>query len=131
MQKIHWKWAIAIALAAEVLLIICAVLWVFIYSTFINPGQPLAMYEAYAQVASPYVAVIVSFPLFFMLAWWVARKTNSKTVWAFFALWFILDLVFVLSAGSWQAIQSTLIFSLLALAAKAAGTYWGVKRVFA
>ncbi|MFN8441300.1 MAG: hypothetical protein U0175_11045 [Caldilineaceae bacterium] len=131
MQNISWTWAIVSALAAEILLIVCAVLWVFIYSTFINPGQSLSTYESYAQTASPYVAIIVSFPLFLLLAWWVAHRTNTRTVWCFFAIWFILDLTFVLSAGGWQALIEALLFSLLALAAKVAGTYVGMRQAIA
>ena len=54
-------------LVTEIVMVACAFLWVFIYSTLINTGGDQAFYEAYAQVASPVVAVIVAGPIFFAM----------------------------------------------------------------
>ena len=48
-MKIRWGRAFAGALAAEIAQIAAAFVWVAIYSYLINPGQPLATYEAHAQ----------------------------------------------------------------------------------
>ena len=53
---------IAAYLVAETFLVACAYLWVFIYSMLIYSGGDSAYYEAYAQVASPVVAVALAGP---------------------------------------------------------------------
>ena len=49
-------------LAAEIFLVACAFLWVFIFSMAIDTGGDNAYYEAYAQVSSPVVAVVLAGP---------------------------------------------------------------------
>ena len=51
-------YAIGGFLVTEIVLIALAFLWVFIYSTTINTGGDEAYYQAYAQVASPVVAIL-------------------------------------------------------------------------
>jgi len=48
-----WKKAIGGVVAAEVLLVAAAFLWVALYSHLIAPGQEVSAYRQYAQVASP------------------------------------------------------------------------------
>jgi hypothetical protein len=48
-MKINWGRAFAGALIAEITQIVAAFVWVAVYSYLINPGQPMATYEAHAQ----------------------------------------------------------------------------------
>ena len=57
---------------AEIFLVACAYLWVFIYSMFIDTGGNNAYYEAYAQISSPVVAVLLAGPAFFVIGRFMA-----------------------------------------------------------
>ena len=59
----------AIAVAAMALNIACAFLWVAIYAHLIAPGQGEAAYEAYAQRAVPWSAVIAGILALIFSSW--------------------------------------------------------------
>ena len=69
---------------AEAVLIVSAVLFMLVYSAVIHPGEQAAFYDARARVLLPYVAIIVSFPLFYFLS---SRFTggwrNALAFWGF------------------------------------------------
>lgn len=58
---------VLLAVALEIAMIALAVLWVAVYSHAIAPGLAAADYEAYAQRASPVVAILAG-PVVFWLA---------------------------------------------------------------
>ncbi len=62
---------------AEIFLVACAYLWVFIYSMFINTGGNNAYYEAYAQISSPVVAVLLAGPAFFVIGRFMRRRWDQ------------------------------------------------------
>ena len=77
-QKTLMGWAlalrsVAIAVGAMVLNVVFAFLWVFIYSTFIAPGQGEAAYKAYAMRVAPWSSVIAGIPILFAAGWLLAR----------------------------------------------------------
>ena len=84
LRNIHWGRALGAALLAEGLLIGSAFAWVAIYSYWLNPGQPLAVYEQYALVSSPWVSILAGIPIFYAISRWLAR--NWPTALALFAL---------------------------------------------
>lgn len=88
-MKIHWGRAFAGALAAEIAQIAAAFVWVAIYSYLINPGQPLATYEAHAQASGPWVSVLAGAPIFYAASRWIAR--SLPTALALFAIFFVID----------------------------------------
>ncbi len=88
-MKIHWGRACAGALIAEIAQIVAAVLWVTIYSYLINPGHPAATYEAYAQVASPWVSIIAGAPIFYAASRWIAK--SRATALALYGIFFLID----------------------------------------
>jgi FtsH-binding integral membrane protein len=88
-MKIHWGRAFAGALAAEIAQIAAAFVWVAIYSYLINPGQPLATYEAHAQASGPWVSVLAGAPIFYAASRWIAR--SPPTALALFAVFFAID----------------------------------------
>ena len=64
-------------LVAEIFLVACAFLWVFIYSLVIYPGGENAHYEGYAQVSSPVVAVVLAGPVFFAIGRFMRRRWDQ------------------------------------------------------
>lgn len=88
-MHIGWGRAVAGALIAEVGQIAAAFGWVAIYSYLINPGQPVAAYEAYAQVSGPWVSILAGAPIFYAASRWIARsRTNAL---ALFGIFFVID----------------------------------------
>ena len=88
-MKINWGRAVAGALTGEIGQIVAAVLWVVIYSYVINPGHPAATYDAYAQVASPWVSIIAGAPIFYAVSRWIAKTRNTAL--ALFGIFAVLD----------------------------------------
>ncbi len=64
-------------LVAEIFLVACAFLWVFIYSMAIDTGGDNAYYEAYAQISSPVVAVVLAGPVFFAIGRFMRRRWDQ------------------------------------------------------
>jgi FtsH-binding integral membrane protein len=99
-MKIHWGRAISGALIAEVGQIAAAFAWVAIYSYFINPGQPLATYEAHAQVSGPWVSILAGAPTFYAASRWIAR--SLPTALALFGIFALIDgALLVVMTESW------------------------------
>lgn len=100
LKNIHWGKALLGLLLCYVIMVAAAFGWVAVYSHAINPGQPLAHYQAYANVASPWAALSAGVPAFFLVAWWLARKTRENprgTVGAMFVIYVVLESAVVLS----------------------------------
>ena len=100
LKHIHWGRALGGALLAEGLLIGSAFAWVAIYSYWLNPGQPLAVYEQYAQVSSPWVSILAGIPIFYALSRWLAR--NWPTALALFILVMVVDMLLLATASNGQ-----------------------------
>ena len=64
----------------EVVLVSMAFLWVFIYSVAIYSEGDQAHYEAYAQVSSPVVAVLLAGPVFFLVARWMRGRWPGEAL---------------------------------------------------
>ena len=88
-MKIHWGRAFAGALIAEIAQIAAAFGWVAIYSYLINPGQPIATYEAHAQASGPWVSILAGAPIFYAASRWIAR--SQPTALALFAIFLVID----------------------------------------
>jgi hypothetical protein len=92
---VRWRYAIGGAVAAEAFMIIAAIAWVAIYSYFIHPGETQAFYQGYAQAASPWVAVIIGIPIFYLVCRWIANRTNEQampTAMALFGIYLLFDI---------------------------------------
>jgi hypothetical protein len=87
--KINWGRAGGGALIAEIAQIAAAFGWVVIYSYVINPGQPMAMYEAHAQASGPWVSILAGAPIFYAASRWIAR--SQPTALALFAIFLAVD----------------------------------------
>ena len=88
-MKINWGRASGGALIAEIAQIAAAFGWVAIYSYVINPGQPMATYEAHAQASGPWVSIVAGAPIFYAASRWIAR--SRPTALALFAIFLVID----------------------------------------
>ncbi len=98
----HWPRILAAIVIAQVTLIAGAVGWVAIYSYLIAPGQPIAAYQAHAQVSGPWVSLILGVPVFFVLGRWLARHRPTAARASAIALgagYVIIDLAILLAAA--------------------------------
>lgn len=88
-MTIRWGRACAGALVAEIAQIAAAFGWVAIYSYLINPGQPMATYEAHAQASGPWVSLLAGTPIFYAASRWIAR--SRPTALALFGVFLAID----------------------------------------
>lgn len=97
-RDVRWLRAIGGAVAAEVVQVAAAFLWVAIYSYAINPGQPLPVYQQHAQDSGPWVSIIAGFIIFYAASRWIARSV--PTALALFVVFLAIDgLLLVLAAA--------------------------------
>ncbi len=126
-----WATIVAAFLVTEIAMLACAYLWVFIYATFINTMHDGAFYTADAQVASPIVAVVVAFPIFFAMGRYM-RRFGSQALFAAMAVVVInlaLDgfILFVAAGDQIPSYLTILVMSLLSAAMKFGGAYVGTR----
>ena len=88
-MKINWGRAFGGSLIAQIAQIAAAFGWVAIYSYVINPGQPMATYQAHAQASGPWVSIFAGAPIFYAASRWIAR--SLPTALALFAIFFVID----------------------------------------
>ncbi|MBX3009961.1 MAG: hypothetical protein KF832_00595 [Caldilineaceae bacterium] len=124
MKSIHWGRAVFGTIVAEVAIIAAAFAWVAIYSYLINPGQPMATYEAYAVVSSPWVSVIAGIPIFYFVSYSIAR--TSATALTLFGLFLLIDVSLLLLVDTPAALP--LLQIALSHISKLAASYLGSKR---
>ena len=96
-MKIHRGRASAGALIAEITQIAAAFGWVAIYSYFINPGQPMATYQAHAQASGPWVSILAGAPIFYAASRWIAK--SRPTALALFAIFLVIDGALLVGIG--------------------------------
>jgi hypothetical protein len=101
-MKINWGRACAGALVAEITQIAAAFGWMAIYSYVINPGRPMAAYEAHAQASGPWVSIVAGAPIFYAASRWIAK--SRPTALALFAIFVAIDgAMLVGMTESWTA----------------------------
>jgi FtsH-binding integral membrane protein len=86
---IDWGRASGGALIAGIAQIAAAFGWVAIYSHVIDPGQPMATYQAHAQASGPWVSILAGAPIFYAASRWIAR--SRPTALALFAIFAAID----------------------------------------
>jgi len=98
--KINWGRATVGAVSAGIAQVAASFIWVAIYSYLINPGQPPASYEAYAQDSGPWVSVLAGAPIFYAASRWIAR--TRPTALALVAIFLVIDIVLLVAmTQSW------------------------------
>ena len=88
-MTINWWRAFGGALIAQIAQIAAAFGWVALYSYVIDPGQPMATYQAHAQASGPWVSLFAGAPIFYAASRWIAR--SRPTALALFAIFFVID----------------------------------------
>ncbi len=87
--------------------ILAAIGVVWVYSTLISPGRPFVEYQAFAQVASPWVALVTALPLSFWVSRVLARHVSSdaqgRAVWGMIGIHLVLE-GFILAGSSPSAL---------------------------
>jgi hypothetical protein len=87
--RINWGRAFGGALIAQIAQIAAAFGWVAVYSYVIDPGQPLATYQAHAQASGVWVSIFAGAPIFYAASRWIAR--SQPTALALFAIFAVID----------------------------------------
>ena len=106
-MKIDWGRACAGAVIAEITQIAAAFGWVAIYSYLINPGQPVATYEAHAQASGPWVSILAGTAIFYAASRWIAR--SQPTAIALFSIFLAIDLALLVGmTESWTGMPFVL-----------------------
>ena len=106
-MKINWGRAASGALIAEIAQIAAAFVWVAIYSYLINPGQPMATYQAHAQASGPWVSILAGAPIFYATSRWIAR--SRPTALALFAIFVVMDVALVVAmTDNWSSVPFVL-----------------------
>jgi hypothetical protein len=120
-----WGTVLLAFLVTEVAMIASAFLWVFIYSVAIHSGGDDAFYQAYAQVASPVVAVVMAGPIFWAMGRFMRRL--GERAWSVARAVVILNLVIdgAVVATMAQDVPYNVGMSVLAACGKVAGAYFG------
>lgn len=83
---------------------------VWVYSTFISPGQPLSYYQTFAAAAAPIGSVVAGIPLMLLAGFLLARGREKRAA--------------LLAAGAAALLYILLDLAIL-LGAHASGSVWG------
>lgn len=90
-------------LVAEVGQIVATFAWVALYSYLVHPGETAAYYQRHAQVAGPWVSLLVGTPIFYLVCRWIGSRVPSRawpTAMALFGFFVLVDLPVIFSAGT-------------------------------
>jgi hypothetical protein len=129
LNTVHWGLAGAGLLAAEATLIAAAFAWVAIYSYAVNPGHPASFYEEYAQYASPYVALVLGVPAFFVTCRWIGLRAPAAAFANALAVFALFCLIEIPSMLAFQSPVVTPWFEAVNLPLKLVGCLWGARSV--
>jgi hypothetical protein len=128
MQGADWRTAAIAAVVLMVLGVAAAFGWVAIYSHVIDPGQPFAVYQAYADKHAPWISVYAGIPLWFLGGWWIGRtRDKARAVDTAFGTAFVysvLDLAIVAAVGGFAAVAPIMFLSLTSKAVAGAIGAW-------
>lgn len=126
MEKNRWWLALPFALGVMILNVLISVLYVVVFSYFIDPGHDEAYYQAYAEWSAPYSSIVAGMPLMFLAGRWVGTKfPKNNSVKAALLVWlvyFLIDLAVIVAAGA--LVQIALLFT-ISFATKLAAAYLG------
>ena len=118
----RWAKLLGLAALAEVALIASAVVFMLIYSSAVHPGETPEFYRLQARALVPYVAIAVSFPLFY----WMSKWTGGwRFALVFFAAHLAMDIAISLASDGLHGITAILPLWLTSQAAKLLGCWFG------
>ncbi len=94
---------VGVALLVLVVNVAVSILYMVIYSYFINPGHEEQYYRDHIQVAAPYCSIVAGMPLMFLAGWWVGGWWEVEfAVKAALLVWLayvVIDMGVLLAAG--------------------------------
>lgn len=117
------------ALLLHIILMALTVLEVFIYSTFVNRGQPNQEYEKHAEQSRPYVGIIVGFVLTYTILLILTKKMPGEQRILCIALpvaYIAIDIALLLVSGA--ALSGNLMVFGISYATKLLAGYLVLKR---
>ena len=120
-------WGVIWFIVTMALMVGAAYLWVFIYSITINSSGDQAFYEQYAQMASPVVAVVTAFPVFYLMGRMLVKQVHNAIAVAIGVLAVNLMLEVIVLASLEDTFAYVLPFSVGAGVLKLAGAYFGTR----
>ncbi|MBC7770720.1 MAG: hypothetical protein H7124_18200 [Phycisphaerales bacterium] len=108
--------AAGVALALMVLNVAAAFAVVWVYGTFIEPGQEEAFYQAAAQRIAPWSSIFVGMPLFFGAGWVLTKRKPARNGVAFAAafalIYAITDVSIIVAAGALASLSAIVVASM-------------------
>ena len=126
LQDIRWAAALGGTLLALVVLVAAAFAWVAIYSYLVHPGESPAFYQRYAVRASPWVSLVMGFPVFYLVCRWIGSRSPSRawpTAMGIFAIYLLIDLPLTLFGGDNPSV--TPLYLIVNLLLKFLGAHFG------
>jgi hypothetical protein len=94
---------VGVALLVLVVNVTVSILYMVVYSYFINPGHEEQYYRDHIQVAAPYCSIVAGMPLMFLAGWWVGGWWEVEfAVKAALLVWLayvVIDMGVLLAAG--------------------------------
>ena len=103
MKGVRWGAAFGGMLLAQVGQIAATFAWVAFYSYVVHRGETADFYQRHAEVAGPWVSIVAGTPIFYLVCRWIGSRVPSRawpTAMALFALFVLVDLALMLSAGT-------------------------------
>lgn len=117
---------IGAALLSMIVNIGLSILYIALYSYFINPGHDEKFYQEYAAKAVPYSAIVTGIPVLYFVSRWIGGRWESDfAVKAALFVWLVYALIdlSIMTAAGWTA-QSA-VFSLISMTTKLIAAYFG------
>ncbi|HST37443.1 MAG TPA: hypothetical protein VLK25_12540 [Allosphingosinicella sp.] len=100
----------AAALGVMIANVAASFLMVWVYATFISPGQPYAHYQSFAETAAPIGSVVAGIPLMLVAGYALARGRERRGA---------------LLVAAAAALFYNLVDLTILIAAQTAGSIWG------
>ena len=113
---------IGLGVAAMLLNVAVAFLWVLFYSIAVAPGHDGAFYQAYAQRVAPISAIVAGLPILFGAGWLAAREPQPERAALMpAATYVVLDAALIAAGGLWPPLWTLALSWLTKVAAAWAG----------
>jgi len=119
-------WIVGFALLVMAVNVAVSVLYMVVYSYFINPGQPEQHYQEHVRIAAPYSSIIAGAPLFYLAGRWLTRRWEAGfRLKAALLIWLVYALIDLAALGASGFTRRMAIFATISLATKFGAAYLG------
>lgn len=121
-RNVSWWKILGLAILAEILMVLIAILYMVVYSYGIHPGETNRYYEEHVRIAGPYIAILAGLPVFFALSRWIAHMPSALAFWGAYVA---LDTVIILCTDGAAGIRRILPLWLTAHGSQLLGAWLG------